>query len=217
MLSLKRLLKRKGPRPPKEGAKDLDRRILCDVLELAPEGPRIELGVHKGKALQIIAQHRGSTFGVDSFEGMANPTENDLDSTGGHQYPKGKLAIGMEEARRRAPKAELIQGFIPEVLAVLPQGPFAFAHVDLDQYAPTRASLEWLFPRMITGGIVLCHDWFDGRDFLAGGAINEFARQRNARSLRVVGSTRLAVQKSWRGPGCGRAPSIACRPRSRND
>jgi hypothetical protein len=169
---------RKRAKESKDDAKSRDRVILCEMLALAPVGPRIELGVHKGKALALISAHEGRTFGVDSFAGMAEPTKDDVDPDGVQQYPKGKLTIDLQEAKRRAPRAELIKGFIPQVLGNLPEGPFAFAHIDLDQFAPTKASLEWIFPRMLAGGIVLCHDWFEGRDFLAGGAINEFAGSR---------------------------------------
>jgi hypothetical protein len=148
-----------------------DHRILQDI-----PGPRIEFGVHKGKALAIIAAHDGATYGVDSFAGMAEPTTADIDPEGTHQYPKGKLAIGKDAAKQRAPHAILIQGFVPEILGSCPQGPFAFAHVDLDQFAPTQAAIEWLWPRMLPGSIILCHDWFEGRDYLAGGAINEIAK-----------------------------------------
>ena len=67
--------RRKKLKGEKQG---LDREVLLKVLAVAPKGPRIELGVHTGKSLALIAAHNGPTFGVDSFAGMAVPTEHDI-------------------------------------------------------------------------------------------------------------------------------------------
>jgi O-methyltransferase len=32
-------------------------------------------------------------------------------------------------------------------------------HVDVDLYEPTRACLEYFYPRMAAGGIILCDDY----------------------------------------------------------
>ena len=81
----------------------------------------------------------------------------------------------MSSAASRCSRATLIKGTVPEILDRLPPGPFAFASVDMDQYASTRAALEWVWPRMVPGGIVHVDDHFPGRDWLASRAINEFA------------------------------------------
>lgn len=140
-------------------------------------GPRIEFGVFRGATLAEIAKHDGITIGVDSFEGMAEPTERDL-YEGRQPYPKGRLAAGMANARRAAPRAVLIKGFVPDVLYRITESGFAFAHLDMDQFGPTMAALEWIVPRMQPGGVVVCDDWFAGRRVLAAGAINQFAAER---------------------------------------
>ena len=151
-----------------------------DLLERAPAGPRIELGVCNGGSLAEIADHPGLTIGVDSFEGMGEPTERDRSPNGKHGYPKGRLAASMVDVNRRFPGVTLIRGWIPEVFDTWlgggpGGGPYAFAHVDLDHYEPTKASIAWLWLRMLPGGIICCDDWFEGRDHLAAAAINEVA------------------------------------------
>jgi O-methyltransferase len=144
------------------------------LLAMAPAGMRIEFGVFRGVTLKRIAAHAGVTIGVDSFAGMAAPGERDV-KNGWCPYPEGRLAAPQVEAKRRAPTAILVSGYVPEVLAGLPDGPFAFAHVDMDQYAPTFAAMHWLWPRMMPGGIICADDWFAERDWLSGGALNDFA------------------------------------------
>jgi hypothetical protein len=145
-----------------------------DVLALAPDGLRIEFGVHRGATLAKMARHGGETIGVDSFAGMAAPTERDV-KDGWNPYPRGRFATPEGVAQAAAPKARLVKGFVPDILAELPEGAFAFAHVDMDHYGPTMAAMRWLWPRMMTGGVICADDWFEGRDWLAAGALNEFA------------------------------------------
>jgi hypothetical protein len=159
-------------------AKEEDMRTLQWALTQVPPGPRIEMGVLRGKRLKLIAAHDDVTYGVDSFEGMAEPSVDDYEpGKRKSQYPKGKLAAAIDIAAAAVPNATLIKGFVPEVLERVPNGPYAFAHLDMDQYRPTWSALWWLFAeRMLPGGIVLCHDWFEDRTYLAGGAINDFSK-----------------------------------------
>lgn len=142
------------------------------LLAKAPAGPRLELGVYRGGALQLM-RHAGELYGVDSFEGMPEPSERDV-KDGWNPYPKGRLAA----AAPRVSGATLIKGWIPQALDKLPDRPWAFVHVDLDQYDSTLSALQWLFIRMAPRGILCCDDWFADRDWLAGGAINQQALQR---------------------------------------
>jgi hypothetical protein len=149
--------------------------VFLRLLSLAPKGDRIEFGVLDGGALREIEQHPDRTYGVDSFAGMAEPTAADFHD-GVCQYPLGRLATPMSSARSRCRRSTLIQGFVPDILPVVPNGPFAFGSVDMDQYLPTLYALEWLWPRMIAGGIIHVDDHFPDRDWLASRAINEFAK-----------------------------------------
>lgn len=151
--------------------------MFQNLLRFAPAGPRIEIGVFRGHTLRLIARHHGETIGVDSFEGMAEPTEHDF-VDGVTRYPKGRLACPMDRVRQEVPSAVLIKGFVPEILADVPDGPFAFAHVDPDHYAPTVAALEWLDSRMMPGGVLVADDYFPNLDALASKAIKEFAAKR---------------------------------------
>jgi len=152
-----------------------------DLIALAPAGDRIELGVCRGDSLRFIAAHPGLTFGVDSFEGMGDPTPRDIMPDGRNPYPRGRLREPLAKiaAKFPNPKIRLVKGWVPDVLQeTLLARPYAFAHVDLDHYTPTVAALDWLWGRMLPGGVLVCDDWFEGKDYLAAGAINERAKVR---------------------------------------
>ncbi len=139
-----------------------------DLLAQVPPGPRIEFGVLHGGTLALMVQHDGPTYGVDSFEGFREP--GPLDGT---QYPKGRFKVSPEQVN--APGAVLIKGWVPDVLPELPQGPFAFAHIDMDHYEPTVAALVWIWDRMLPGGIICGDDYFPNRPLLAARALEEWA------------------------------------------
>jgi len=51
------------------------------------------------------------------------------------------------------------KGWIPDVLATLPEARWSFVHVDVDLYEPTRACLEFFLPRLVPGGVLVCDDY----------------------------------------------------------
>src|SRR4051794_9425423 len=68
-----------------------------------------------------------------------------------------------EAVRRRvggsAEQVVLRPGYVPETLAGLEDETFAFALIDLDLLEPTRASLEFFYPRLAPGGYLVVHDY----------------------------------------------------------
>jgi hypothetical protein len=164
------------------------------LLASAPAGLRIEIGIARGATLAVMARHVGSTVGVDSFDGMADPGPHDI-KDGHNPYPRGRLARPYEELMARFadnPKVRLIQGWVPDVLTELPEGPYAFVHIDLDHYEPTRATIEWAWGRMLSGGIICCDDWIAEKDWLASKAINE-----QAAIVPFSGTASTARGKAW--------------------
>lgn len=147
---------------------------LRRLLDLASAGPRIEFGVFRGATLLEISNHIGRTIGVDTFEGMPDPTLRDM-KDGWNPYPKGRLSAPMAIAAAKAPKAELVRGLVPEILSSIEVAGFGFAHLDMDHFDSTLAALRWVWPRMVSGGVICCDDWFHDHDWLAAGAINAFA------------------------------------------
>ena len=144
------------------------------------EGRWAECGVFTGTtslALCLAARAEAPEFDgaglhlVDSFEGLSELHAAD--------YRIGRGADGREtavpppanrtnfaapiklvrEAMAAFPGAQLHQGWIPQVLAQLPQERWSFVHVDVDLYEPTLACLEYFFPRMVAGGTIVCDDY----------------------------------------------------------
>lgn len=148
-------------------------------------GVFMEIGVWKGDTLIPAAKHyTGRQFvGVDSFEGMAEPTERDFDDSGKTKFPKGALNAQGFIAENYPPNVKIIQGWVPFVLDKIEVGPIAFCHLDLDQYLPTCQAMTWAWERMAKGGVLACHDWFPEQETLATGAIKDIAKLDNMQIL----------------------------------
>lgn len=147
-------------------------------------GVFVEVGVFYGQTLIPLA-HRFPdriVYGIDSFEGMAEHTENDVDPQGRPHYGKGTLKSSEQWIRDSVTEnVRILKGWVPDILSkVHPTHRLAFCHVDLDQYQPTLDTLLWAWDRMAPGGVLACHDWFPDRDYLAAGAVKEFSRRSGA-------------------------------------
>jgi hypothetical protein len=54
---------------------------------------------------------------------------------------------------------ELIKGWIPYTFDKINNKKFCFAHIDVDLYKATYDSLNFIYPRMLKGGIILLDDY----------------------------------------------------------
>ena len=141
---------------------------------LGVEGARAECGVFSGTSALVacraaqtrIPSFTGADFHlIDSFEGLAEPTHADRFegfAPDAQTYGKGAYASPIEEARKALadfPGVAFHKGWIPAVFDELPACKWSFVHLDVDQYAPTRAGLEYFHPRLAAGGVIVCDDY----------------------------------------------------------
>lgn len=93
----------------------------------------------------------------DSFKGLSKPEAED-----GTFWYAGALASTEQAARdnlARFPDVSFCRGWIPERFCEVADRRFAFVHIDVDLGAPTRNSIEFFYPRLQPGGILLCDDY----------------------------------------------------------
>ena len=58
-------------------------------------------------------------------------------------------------------KVHIVKGYFPETTALVnPNNHYLFVNLDFDLYEPTLAGVQYFFPRMIEGGVILVHDYF---------------------------------------------------------
>lgn len=133
---------------------------LLHYASRAPEGAFAEIGVYRGGSAwhlaQLAVKQRRPLYLFDTFEGM--PDAGPLDVAN----PVGKFADTSAEAvQALIPTATLVVGRFPDSLAKLPPlvPRIAFLHADADNYEVTRAILDRMPARMVSGGFILFDDF----------------------------------------------------------
>ena len=124
-------------------------------------GDFFECGVYKGGTAILLAQtanQQGKRLHLfDTFEGMPEQSaEHDF-------YKIGDFAdTSLESVKRRLKQFENIafnKGFIPDTFKGYESSQISFAHIDVDQYVSTQNCLEFIYPRMARGGVVVIDDY----------------------------------------------------------
>lgn len=86
-----------------------------------------------------------------------------------------KEVIDVIAASRSRDNLHCMKGRVPDTLAGCEDIRWRFVHVDLDLYNPTKNVLDYVWPRLVPGGIVAIHDCRDV-SFIGGRkAVEEFA------------------------------------------
>jgi hypothetical protein len=171
-----------------------------------------ETGVWRGLSARVIALavadiHIGwagdGLHLVDSFEGLGEPSAEDtvLDDAG-HRRAYSHLTNfeSSPEVVRQAlsafPEIGIHTGWIPGVLADLPDQKWDFVHLDTDHYLPVRDSLEYFLSRMAPGGIIVNDDY--GSTFFPGARIGwDEVREHHGLKHEVFETGQAAIIVDW--------------------
>jgi hypothetical protein len=123
-------------------------------------GDYAECGVYTGgsaiflcEAAERFSKH---VHLFDSFEGLSKPGEHD-----GEYWDEGALAFSFERVSENLGASAYFtchKGWIPEKFPDVADKWFSFVHVDVDLYEPTRDTLEFFYPRLEAGGVILLDD-----------------------------------------------------------
>lgn len=124
-------------------------------------GETAECGVFVGVASYFMCRSQEGLgkrhFGFDSFEGVSEPGERD-----GTYWQRSDLTSPKAVAERNLKQFEnvqLLQGWIPERFSEVGTYAFSFVHLDVDLYQPTLDSMEFFYPRLSPGGLLVCDDY----------------------------------------------------------
>ena len=134
-------------------------------------GDAVECGVGMGTTFAMLAYLAGSDQrrlrGFDSFAGFPEPTDHD-DSWRSPKAGEWKVDAESAWALLRASGVQeafpdlaitITPGFLSETLPKEPPYDIAFLHLDVDIYTSYRDALQYLFPRVASGGIVLFDEY----------------------------------------------------------
>ena len=170
-----------------------DPTLLMKLLRNTQEikGDVVEVGVYRAKKyllfLKEAERQNKIAHAIDSFRGFSKPTKFDT------FYKEGELDVGGADWLRKIvmskKNARIHEGFIPKVLQRTGIYIISFIHIDVDIYLPTKQAIEWAWPLIAKGGIMICHDYLPGNKKNCSRAIDEFIEE--------TGSVYIGLKNTW--------------------
>ncbi|HWA34473.1 MAG TPA: TylF/MycF/NovP-related O-methyltransferase [Cyclobacteriaceae bacterium] len=135
--------------------------IIERLKEEKIKGAFAEVGVYKGETAAIIHLMDDSRplHLFDTFTGFA---EKDLSIE-----KNANESVDFSDTSPQAVKnfidgnenIHIHPGYFPETAASVTGQVFAFVNIDADLYNPTLAALQYFYPRMSAGGVIMVHDY----------------------------------------------------------
>lgn len=134
------------------------------------EGEFVEVGCFRGLSAYMtcsVLQEIGRVdeFHIfDSFAGLSEPAQQDhsLLMTPPKQGAPNPFTCSEAEVRENLSQFQFVSyhsGWVPERFPDVDNKRFAYVHVDVDLYQPTRDTVEFFWPRLNVGGAMLFDDY----------------------------------------------------------
>lgn len=122
-------------------------------------GVMAEVGTYQGASARLICEAKGDAeFHVfDTFCGLLDTSEDDA------LFRQHDYSAAEQDVRRYlSPYSNVFihRGFFPaDTGNLIADRKFSFVNLDVDTYQSTRDCLEFFYPRLLPGGILLSHDY----------------------------------------------------------
>lgn len=147
------------------------------------EGSIVECGVWKGGstmaalyALKELGDQSRDIYLYDTFEGMSEPTEEDKDFNGSLAKTRMENAdkltswswcySALEEVIHNigltgypTEHITFVKGKVEETLLQVVPEKIALLRLDTDWYESTKAEMDFLYPRVVRGGVIIIDDY----------------------------------------------------------
>jgi hypothetical protein len=122
-------------------------------------GAMAEVGVYQGVSAKVICECKGNKelHLFDTFEGLPSNSRQD-----GNVHRVGQYTSSVESVTaflEGYQNVHIHKGLFPDSTAGLAPKSYCFVNLDMDLYEGTLAGLEYFYPKMVPGGIILSHDY----------------------------------------------------------
>lgn len=168
------------------------------------EGDVAECGVRHGRSTLFMANAdngRRDFHIFDSFEGLSDPSEKDgalnvFKKDGKTRHFHIRNLDRVLERFKAYPKIHVYQGWIPERFNEIEDRRFALVHVDVDLYDPTMDALQFFWPRLNPGGMIICDDYGAVAYPGAQAAMDEFFADKTERPVEMPSGQAIVTKLS---------------------
>jgi len=132
--------------------------FIYQIKDELPEGAVAELGVYKGGITKFMAScfPDRTIYAFDTFEGMPTDLVGDKDCSDiiGEFQDVDDVLEYLDD-----PNIEIRKGLFPATTNGLELNIFSLVHLDADIYESTLAGLQFFWPRMAYGGVIIMDDF----------------------------------------------------------
>ncbi len=128
-------------------------------------GALAECGCFEGASAWFMASElpNDPIYLFDSFEGLPPPSDNDTPSNGkSFSWKTGDLTASEKILQKNLEdfsNITVLKGWIPERFNEVAEQPFRFVHIDVDLFQPTLDTLDFFYPRLNCGGVIVLDDY----------------------------------------------------------
>jgi O-methyltransferase len=139
---------------------------LCGQIGALDQGDILEVGVWRGGTGCLLARRcldsnlGGTVFLCDTFTGVAKAGGRDSAYVGG-EHADTSATIVLDLVRRMGlSNVEVLEGVFPDATAHrIADRRFRLCHIDVDVYESAFQTFDWVWPRLVRGGIVVFDDY----------------------------------------------------------
>jgi len=161
------------------------------------DGDVAEMGVYRGGASKVIARLFEMTDKTihlfDTFTGMPPSSDKDGDR-GWNGWDKTSAEI-VSSFLSDCPNIKIHAGLFSDTLPLVADKKFCLVYVDCDLYESAKECCEFFYPRMVTGGLMVFHDYYALHIKGIKLAVDEFFNNKPDLSLPVARTSAFLVVK----------------------
>jgi len=156
-------------------------------------GDLAEVGSYRGGSAKLICEAKGdkTLHLFDTFEGLPELSQADNPK----QFQKGQYSSTFEYVKdylKNFKHVYLYKGLFPATAEPVKNKTFSFVNLDVDLYEATKASIEFFYPRMSKGGIIISHDYISAPGVRK--AFDDFFKDKPEPVIEMSGTQCLVVK-----------------------
>lgn len=157
---------------------------IKQIIQEDIQGDFAELGVWRGNTAAILAYYAKKNcrklYLFDTFEGFDEKDLKGIDSEKQIAFHNTSLGLARETIGENADACVFVKGYFPSSITQIHQdNKYSIVSLDCDLYEPMKAGLDFFYPLLSEGGLLLIHDYsslcWDGSKK----AVDEFCKKFN--------------------------------------
>lgn len=122
-------------------------------------GDFAEVGVYTGRSAKLVCEIKGENplHLFDTFQGLPKPVNADSETMKESMYAASLDSV--KSYLHAYKQVFFYPGMFPDTAGPVKDRTFAFVHLDVDIYQSTLEGLKFFYSKMVSGGIILSHDY----------------------------------------------------------